>query len=550
MKKPLDVKTLDVFLSAVEDRLTHLESKMYKEDDEEREPVSEDTIEKKGACPECGLPEGECKCGYFDIDAKSYIVDAETKVRYVRDAAYWGVPVMTPIAPGMKPKGPTSPTGRARRSSMTGRSIRRSMPSTSTGSDKTPGRAAPRKRVKPKRAAGAGDGESGGKKPVRQRGGFSGHVVADEELRRIRAESRRESGGKKPVDKTPGSNGISQMHFGTGGKGPGGSTHRAEIGQDEDGSWRASFTRLNPKSGGESGGRTNVQKFESREEAEAWVNNSAKRSKVSANPDADKESDKEAGEIRDRYNPEGSDSESKFGKDKNDRYTAAKAEDFSVDAVAKELGGISKEGSANGSGSLEDPIDVGDDVELAHKLLAEGKHIRMKDSKSVSSLLDKLHDVVMDARERGDKAPEYDLCKVSVPKTNLFCIESKGVPRVFMPQFKGAPHEGSYAETKLNPDKGEADVEAEFRELLDKMGIKTEMKTVKASDLKASQENLDGGKVAGMARAMKEGKIPDAPIFVTRDGYIVDGHHRWAAKVAMDIEDGVLGDIEMMLPSS
>ena len=44
---------------------------------------------------------------------------------------------------------------------------------------------------------------------------------------------------------------------------------------------------------------------------------------------------------------------------------------------------------------------------------------------------------------------------------------------------------------------------------------------------------------------MRAGKIKEAPIFVTKDGYILDGHHRWAAKVAIDLDDGTLGDVEM-----
>ena len=192
----------------------------------------------------------------------------------------------------------------------------------------------------------------------------------------------------------------------------------------------------------------------------------------------------------------------------------------------------------------------------------------MKDTMTVSTLIDKIHENVYDedGKMRPD-APDYDLCNVSVPKTNLFCIESKGVNRVYMPQFKGDPHEGSFAAEKMRKkadeiqkriDAGEkdkdgkdlklpkeADIEPEFRELLKELGVKTEMKTVNAADLKATQDNLVGGKVAGMAKAMKAGKIPEAPIFVTRDGYIVDGHHRWAAKIALDIEDGEVGDIEM-----
>lgn len=38
----------------------------------------------------------------------------ESKVRHVRDAAFWGMPVGTPIEPGMKPQGdapkPSAPT--------------------------------------------------------------------------------------------------------------------------------------------------------------------------------------------------------------------------------------------------------------------------------------------------------------------------------------------------------------------------------------------------------------------------------------------------------
>ena len=32
------------------------------------------------------------------------------------------------------------------------------------------------------------------------------------------------------------------------------------------------------------------------------------------------------------------------------------------------------------------------------------------------------------------------------------------------------------------------------------------------------------------------------PLFVSRDNYIVDGHHRWAALVGLDAEDNRLGN--------
>ena len=86
----------------------------------------------------------------------------------------------------------------------------------------------------------------------------------------------------------------------------------------------------------------------------------------------------------------------------------------------------------------------------------------------------------------------------------------------------------------------------EFAELLKEMGIEVEEKNVSAQELKATQNNLVGTKVAGMRRAMKAGDIRESAIYVTRDGYIVDGHHRWAAKIGLGLEGGIeASDIKM-----
>lgn len=214
-----------------------------------------------------------------------------------------------------------------------------------------------------------------------------------------------------------------------------------------------------------------------------------------------------------------------------------------IDALKK----ISHRGTPDGKGTPEDPIDVGDDIPKAVKLLSEGKSIRMKTTQGVGTLIDELAKIGNEAREKGEKAPDFDLCKVSVPKTNLFCYENKGIPRAQMPQFKGEAVPGSLADRKRKTDDvtEEVDVEDEFRAALDAMGVSITPKTVRAADLKATQSQLVGTKVAGMSKAMEAGKIKDAPIFVTRDGYIVDGHHRWAAKVALDAQDGHIGDVEM-----
>ncbi|HSD67278.1 MAG TPA: 2'-5' RNA ligase family protein, partial [Vicinamibacteria bacterium] len=213
--------------------------------------------------------------------------------------------------------------------------------------------------------------------------------------------------------------------------------------------------------------------------------------------------------------------------------------------VQAALDGIKVGGSPGGTGTKDDPIDVGGDIEAAVQHLAAGRHVRLRQPDEVATLLDRLSAYVAEAKAKGEDAPNFDLCGVTVPGTNLFCVESKGIPRASMPQLSGTPAPNSPAAAKMKPGDTEANITDDFRKALEGMGVNVERKTVLASHLRASQAELDGPKVAGMSRAMGEGKIPDKPIFVTRDGYIIDGHHRWAAKVALDLQDNQLGDVSM-----
>lgn len=190
-------------------------------------------------------------------------------------------------------------------------------------------------------------------------------------------------------------------------------------------------------------------------------------------------------------------------------------------------------------------VDANGDIEVAAKALAAGKRVRLNQPREVATLLDKLNEMVRDAAAKGEKAPTYDLCKVSVPGTNLFCLESKNIPRVQMPQLKGVPTPGSKA-SKVKPDKrGEVDLQDEFRKWLEDSGVKITDETEKAAYCRATQNELNGAKVAGIERAFQEGKLDYARLFVSKDNYIVDGHHRWAAQVANDLRDNVPGDITM-----
>lgn len=156
----------------------------------------------------------------------------------------------------------------------------------------------------------------------------------------------------------------------------------------------------------------------------------------------------------------------------------------------------------------------------------------------VATRIDDLAKMGKEAKEKGENAPNFNLCEVSIPGTNLFCGDNKGIPRAEMPQFKGTPEAGSEAD-KLPKDKdGEVDTEEMFKKMLERDGIKVgEPESVPPDRLKATQSELVGVKVAGMSKVLADkthpayGKIT-APIYVSRDGYVLDGHHRWAAVVA------------------
>jgi hypothetical protein len=186
-------------------------------------------------------------------------------------------------------------------------------------------------------------------------------------------------------------------------------------------------------------------------------------------------------------------------------------------------------------------------------------------------------------KEQGN-APDFDLCKVTVPGTNLYCGDNLGIPRKKMPQLKTAILPGTQAEkdSQLPPSDpnhlpvkdGEANAEKKFLEHLKNKGVKVdEGKSMAASEMKATQMDLVGEKVMGMVNGLKAGRtkrLLDScggldpltkqkqckdtsgncgngncgdegllePLIVSKDGYVLDGHHRWAAITTLDLMDG------------
>ena len=163
-----------------------------------------------------------------------------------------------------------------------------------------------------------------------------------------------------------------------------------------------------------------------------------------------------------------------------------------------------------------------------------------KELEQFNTDINKVAQQVADAKAKGEPAPNINLCDVTVPGTNLYCDDNLGIPRDEMPQFKGNASPGSRAAGMEADASGEVDTEPVFREMLAQKGIKTLQTEVPADKLKATQKDLVGAKVVGMMGALeKDPNHPKitAPIYVSRDGYVIDGHHRWAAVVAYNAQN-------------
>ena len=163
-----------------------------------------------------------------------------------------------------------------------------------------------------------------------------------------------------------------------------------------------------------------------------------------------------------------------------------------------------------------------------------------KELEQFNTDINKVAKQVADAKAKGEPAPNINLCDVTVPGTNLYCDDNLGIPRDEMPQFKGNAAPGSKAAGMDADASGEVDTEPVFREMLKQKGIKTLQTEVPADKLKATQKDLVGAKVVGMMGALeKDPNHPKitAPIYVSRDGYVIDGHHRWAAVVAYNAQN-------------
>jgi len=192
--------------------------------------------------------------------------------------------------------------------------------------------------------------------------------------------------------------------------------------------------------------------------------------------------------------------------------------------------------------SAEKPKKVGtDDMRLKNLMPGIDTSTKTLDQvtpierQAVATKIDDLVAMTQQSKAKGEKPKYFNLCDVTIPGTNLYCNGNLGIDRNDMPQFKGKARPGSPADKLPKNENGEVDTEEFFKQMLDKKGIKvSEPQAVPPDRLKATQMNLVGDKVAGMEQGLEANpQDPNltAPIYVSNDGYVLDGHHRWAAIV-------------------
>lgn len=161
--------------------------------------------------------------------------------------------------------------------------------------------------------------------------------------------------------------------------------------------------------------------------------------------------------------------------------------------------------------------------------------VKKKHRKKIEDLLNGLRRDATEALLQNRELPEFDLCEVTVPGTNLFCHGNKGMPRSVMPQLKGFPIPGTPAADMPKDKNGKVDVSQAFLDMLETKGIKTKRYKEDPTKLKATQNQLVGSKIALRVGQMQDNpnhKKFRMPYFISKDHYILDGHHGWASVLA------------------
>lgn len=115
-----------------------------------------------------------------------------------------------------------------------------------------------------------------------------------------------------------------------------------------------------------------------------------------------------------------------------------------------------------------------------------------------------------------------------------------GIARAVMPQLGLIPPKGSLADTLPRGPLGGVDLGPQFWEHMVKRGAKMDFNPRPIVKLKATQKEINVGKVCDIAKQIEAGLMPPQCLFVNHEGFIVDGHHRWGGELLAGLR---LGDL-------
>ena len=155
-----------------------------------------------------------------------------------------------------------------------------------------------------------------------------------------------------------------------------------------------------------------------------------------------------------------------------------------------------------------------DGGEVFYSSPKEAYHL-IADGQKASVMHDDVRKVLEHAVKHKDDAP-VDLTHLTVDKTALFAggLNEK---RATMPQI-------------------DEDHQKAFLKALDEQGIKVKYENVRPSSLLPMQNEINAARVGKKLEGYDKGQKDLTPITITRDNFVCDGHHRWAAMTALDVE--------------
>ena len=98
--------------------------------------------------------------------------------------------------------------------------------------------------------------------------------------------------------------------------------------------------------------------------------------------------------------------------------------------------------------------------------------------------------------------------------SHTHCDDNLGIARYNMPQVKASDIDNIRKKYNINSKKYTI----------------TKKKQIQFEDLKPTQREAQGVKIDGMADTLEnKGSLGDSPIYVSNDGFVIDGHHRYFA---------------------